>query len=194
MDNSPLFVCFSREALSRPSGPPAFHDEIADFARQIDRTRLREFFEHRFRWHWYPIVSSGMASFPVHGDLAMELSRSQSRECIGFAAEICAEEDGQRFISALGLLSLLCRGCDPPAVVDLLTRNFMPIRSKVPSNAIDPNIPYWFGRVAAYQLATGAVPIGFDGTFDLRGLNPPGKASDKDRSRPLGRGSPTDAH
>lgn len=173
MDKDYLFVCFSKEALNPPDGKPPFHDEIKDFAKNIDRERFRQFFEGRCRWHWYPLISERFLTFPTHGDLHGELSVEQRHECIGYAAEICSEEDGKRFISALGLLTLLCRACDTPVEVDQLTKHFMEIRGKVSSNAIDPNIRYWFSKVVSFQMATGVTPTGYIGDFDRAGLNAP---------------------
>jgi hypothetical protein len=65
MDNDHLFVCFSMEAANAPEGAPPFHDDIKEFAREIDRNRFRQFFEDRYHWHWYPIISSGFSSFPL---------------------------------------------------------------------------------------------------------------------------------
>jgi hypothetical protein len=173
MDNDHLFVCFSMEAANAPEGAPPFHDDIKKFAREIDRNRFRRFFEDRYHWHWYPIISSGFSSFPTHGDLHGELSEEKRHECIGFAAEICSEEDGKRFISALGLLTLLCRSCDAPSEVESLTKYFMRIRDKVTANAIDPNIHYWFSKIVLFQIATGVSPLGYVETFDRAGLNAP---------------------
>ncbi len=75
--------------------------------------------------------------------------------------------------SGLGLLSLLCRSVDKPQAVSELTLHFMAIRKHVTRNAIDPNIHYWFSKVALYQITTGVVPHGYDGPFDRAGLNAP---------------------
>jgi hypothetical protein len=172
MDNDLLFVCFSTNAIA-PSADAPLNEGIERFAAAIDRAGLRQFYEERCRWHWYPIVSAGFSSFPTHGDLVGELSERQLLDCIGYAADICREEDGERFISALGLLSLLCRHCDQPQEVPLLTRHFMEIRKRVSANAIDANIHFWFSKVALFQIATGAIPDGYTGTFDRAGLNAP---------------------
>lgn len=173
MDNDYLFVCFSPEALASPEGGVPLNEKIAEFAKTIDRDGLRSFFEERFRWHWYPVVSAGFNSFATHGDLNGEINEEKRLECIGYAAEICAEEDGKRFVSALGLLSLLCRGCEAPKDVPALTQHFMEIRKRVTANSIDPNIPFWFSKVALFQLGTRVVPDGYVGTFDRTGLNAP---------------------
>jgi hypothetical protein len=97
----------------------------------------------------------------VHGDLPSVLSPAQRLEAIGYAATICAREDGQRFISALGLLYLLCcsvRRRGKPVAVPELTKHFMRIREATTRNAIDSNIDHWFSQVADYQFKTGVVP------------------------------------
>jgi hypothetical protein len=53
--------------------------------------------------------------------------------------------------------------------------HFMQIREGVTRNAIDPNIPFWFSKVALYQLNTSTIPKGYDGSFDRAGLNAPDK-------------------
>ena len=173
MDNDHLFVCFSREALVAPAGVPPFHEDIKTFAAELDQQKFEQFFEGRFNWHWYPIVTMGTSSFTSHGDLPGKLSEDGLLRAIGYAATICAREDGNRFISGLGLLSLLCRSLDEPKEVPLLTENFMTIRTNVTKNDIDPNIHYWFSKVALYQLRTGIVPEGYQGVFDRAGLNAP---------------------
>ena len=170
MDNDLLFVCFSTNAVA-PSADAPLAEGIENFAAAIDRSALRQFYEERYRWHWYPIVSAGFSSFPTHGDLVGELSEWQIHDCIGYAAEICREEDGKRFVSALGLLSLLCRSSEQPKEVPQLSERFMKIRESVTANKIDANIPYWFSKVALFQIATGAVPSGYTGSFDRAGLN-----------------------
>ena len=173
MHNDHLFVSFSKDAASAPIGYPPFHDEIETYAKSLDRAGLQRFFERRYQWHWYPVVTSGLSSFPVHGDLLEVLSQEQVLECIGYAAELCATEDGKRFISALGLLTMLCRFCESPRNVPALTESFVQIRQRVAANAIDPNIGYWFSNAAVFQLATGVVPNGYTGSFDRAGLNAP---------------------
>jgi hypothetical protein len=172
MDNDLLFVCFSTNAIA-PSADAPLNEGIEKFAATIDRVGFRQFYEERCRWHWYPIVSAGFSSFPTHGDLVGELSEQQIHECIGYAAEICWEEDGKRFVSALGLLSLLCRSSEQPKEVQQLSEHFMKIRERVTANEIDSNIPYWFSKVALFQIATGAVPRGYRGSFDRAGMNAP---------------------
>jgi len=175
MDNDHLFVCFSEEAQSAPIGEPAFHEQIKDFAANLTERTLTDFYEKRFAWHWYPTITSGFSSFPVHGDLPGELNDAQRLEAIGYAASICSREDRKRFISALGLLSLLCRACEEPEEVASLTKHFMRIRAGATQNAIDPNIPFWFSKVALFQLSTGVAPDGYTGSFDRAGLNAPEK-------------------
>jgi len=175
MDNDHLFVCFSKEAQSASNGEPPFHEEIKKFASSMTEETFFDFFEKRFAWHWYPIITSRLSSFPVHGDLPEELTEVQRLQAIGYAASICAREDRRRFISALGLLSLLCRAVETPQEVPTLTKNFIRIREAVTRNAIDPNIPYWFSKIALYQLSSGAVPDDYSGSFDRAGLNAPDK-------------------
>jgi hypothetical protein len=175
MDNDLLFVSFSTNAIA-PSDDAPLNEGIEKFAAAIDRVGFRHFYEERFRWHWYPIVSVGFSSFPTHGDLVGELSEQQIDDCIGYAAEICREEDEKRFVSALGLLSLLCRSCEQPKAVQQLSEHFVKIRERVTANEIDPNIPYWFSKVALFQIATGVIPHGYSGTFDRAGLNAPKKS------------------
>jgi len=175
MDNDRLFACFSQEALSEPNGSPPFHEQIKEFAATFDEKTFCDFYEGRFKWHWYPIITSGMTSFPVHGDLPGELTESGLLQAIAYAATICARQDRKRFISALGLLSLLCRAVEKPQGVPSLSRKFMRIRESVTRNEIDPNISYWFSKIALYQLSTGIVPDGYEGTFDRAGLNAPEK-------------------
>ncbi|MEW6078484.1 MAG: hypothetical protein AB1724_11775 [Thermodesulfobacteriota bacterium] len=169
-----LFVCFSDDALIPTVGEPAFHTQIKDFAANLTKDTFSEFYEKRFEWHWYPIIS-GFSSGPVHGDLPGELTDERLLEAIGYTASICAREDQKRFISALGLLSLLCRNCEKPEEVPSLTKHFMQIRESVTRNAIDPNIPYWFSKVVLFQLSTGVVPDGYSGSFDRDGLDAPDK-------------------
>lgn len=175
MDTDHLFVCFSEEAQSPPNGSPPFHDNIKDFAAKLDESNFEKFFEGRYTWHWYPIITSGLSSFPVHGDLPEHLNQDQLLRAIGYAATICSREDGRRFISALGFLSLLCRAVDPPQRVSALSKHFMQIRESVTRNAIDPNIPFWFSKIALYQLNTATVPDGYADSFDRAGLNAPDK-------------------
>lgn len=160
MNNDHLFVCFSMDAAAVPEGEPPFHKEIKQFAKTINREGFRQFFEARYLWHWYPIISSGFSSFPTHGDLNEELTEEQRYQFIGYAAEICAAEDGKRFISAFGLLTLLCRSCDAPREVPALTECFMQICRLARTNAIDPNILYWLSKIVAFQVATGVMPKG----------------------------------
>lgn len=175
MDDDYLFVCFSHDALDGSNGEPPFYNDIKTFAVNLNEQSFTEFFEKRFAWHWYPIMTSGFSSCPVHGDLTEELTDKGRCLAIGYAAPICAREDGKRFISGLGLLSLLCRSVEKPQVVPALTTHFMHIREVVTRNAIDANIPYWFSKIAFYQLQTGVTPEGYQGTFDLAGLNAPDK-------------------
>jgi hypothetical protein len=170
-----MFVCFSDDAKTPPVGEPAFHTQIKEFAANLTKDTFSEFYEKRFEWHWYPIITSGFSSGPVHCDLTDELTDKQLLETIGYAASICAREDLKRFISALGLLSLLCRNCEKPEEVPSLTKHFMQIRESVTRNAIDPNIPYWFSKVVLFQLSTGVIPDGYSGSFDRDGLNAPDK-------------------
>lgn len=188
MDDDLLFVCFSMEAANPPEGEPPFHDAIEEFARDPSREQFRQFFEGRYLWHWYPIISSGFYSFAAHGDLLAELSEEKRHQCIGFAAEICAEEDGKRFISALGLLTFLCGGCSAPVEVEPLTKHFLNIREKVTANAIDENIHYWFSKIVLFQIATGVTPMGYRGSFDRAGLNAPEKHGPTDTRRTSDRG------
>lgn len=175
MDNDHPFVCFSQEAQCAPHGSPPFHEQIKEVAATLNERTLADFYEGRFAWHWYPIITSGFSSFPVHGDLPEALTESGRIEAIDYAAEICAREDRKRFISSLGLLSLLCRSVEKPKAVQALTKNFMRIRESVTRNAIDPNIPFWFSKIALYQITTGIVPDGYEGNFDRAGLNAPDK-------------------
>jgi len=175
MDIDDLFVCFSGEALSAPNDKPPFHEGIKDFASSLTEATFCDFYEKRFEWHWYPIISVGPSSFTAHGDLPAALTEEQRLLAIGYAASICAREDRRRFISALGLLALLCRAIEIPQDVPALTKNFMRIRESVTRNAIDPNIPYWFSKVALFQLSTGVIPDGYSGSFDRDGLNAPDK-------------------
>ena len=46
----------------------------------------------------------------------------------------------------------------------------MAIRELVTRNAIDPNIRFWFSKIALYQMNRGVVPNGYEGTFDHAGL------------------------
>lgn len=175
MNDDDLFVCFSFDAQETPVGEPAFHKQISRFAATMTEKTFSEFYEKRFAWHWYPIITNGLSTFPTHGNLFNELTESQKLEAIGFAASICAREDRKRFISALGLLSFLCRSCKKYQEVISLTTHFVRIREATTLNAIDPNIPYWFSKVASFQLSTGVVPEGYNGTFDRTGLNAPKK-------------------
>jgi hypothetical protein len=174
MENDDLFVCFSKKALLPTRGRPLFHDNIKEFAATLDEASFSRFFEARYAWHWYPIITSGFSSGAVHGDLPERLRPEQRLEAIGYAAAICAREDGHRFISALGLLYLLCQAVcrrgNPVAVPELI-RHFMSIREATTRNAIDPNIHHWFGVIAHYQFKTGVVPDGYVGAFGRAGLN-----------------------
>lgn len=175
MDNDHLFVCFSEEALTPSKGTFPIHDKVKDFEDTLDEHTFESLFEACYLWHWYPIISSFISTFPVHSDIYERLSQDQLLRAIGYAASICAREDGRRFISALGLLSLLCRAVDSPQQVPALNRHFMQIREGVTRNAIDPNIPFWFSKVALYQLNTATIPNGYHGSFDRAGLNAPDK-------------------
>jgi hypothetical protein len=175
MDTDHLFVCFSQDALSPTDGSPPFHESIQEFTANIDVSSFKEFFEGRRKWHWYPIITSGLSSFPVHGDLPDHLSDQQMLQAVGWAATICSQEDGKGFISALGLLSLMCRSVNEPKPVPALSKHFMTIRKAVTRNTIDPNIPYWFSKVVLFQLQTGIPPENYTGSFDRSGLNAPDK-------------------
>lgn len=167
----PLFRAFSKHALESPDEPPPFVDEMSEFARGLDAERLEAFFEARHEWHWYPILTLGFTSGSVHHDLIDELDREGLLRAIGYAAPICAREDGKRFVSALGLLMMLCRAVEDPAPVEELTAHFMAIRGAAERNAIDSNIRHWFGMVAIFQRDSGAEPAGFDGSWFMP---PPG--------------------
>lgn len=173
MDNDFPFVCFSPEALGGTKGDATYHEGIEEFVKNLDENSLNSFYEERFRWHWYPILSSGFNSFSVHQDLTSLLKGEKLRDSIGWAAIIASREEGQRFIAALGLLSFLCREDENPKEVSLLTKHFMEIRERVCRNAIDPNIKFWFSKVALYQINTGVMPEGYSGSFDRAGLNAP---------------------
>jgi len=175
MDNDFRFVCFSPEALKNPVGDVPFLDGLEDFSRNLTEQSLNEFFEGRFRWHWYPILSAGFNSFSIHSDLTTLLHGEKLHEAIGWAALIASREDGRRFIAALALLSFLCRQEPTPKEVPSLTEHFMEIRERVTRNAIDPNISFWFSKIALYQLNSGAMPHGYNGDFDRGGLNAPVK-------------------
>jgi hypothetical protein len=172
-DDGLLFVAFSYDALEEANGAAPFHSDLKSFVEALEESSFNEFFDARFAWHWYPIVTRGFSSFPAHGDLPGELDKPRLLNAIGWSAAICAREEGKRFVSALGLLSLLCRSLDRPEPVAALSRHFMSIRERVTRNAIDRNIHYWFSRVAFYQWRTGEVPDGYGGTFDRAGLNAP---------------------
>jgi hypothetical protein len=173
LDEDNLFVCFSNDALEAPRGEPPFHDNICDFAATIDKHSFLEFFEGRFAWHWYPIISSGLSTFPTHGDLPDNLNEDKRLLAVGYAASICAQEEGKRFISGLGLLFLLCGSVKTPKPVPELSCNFMAIRERVTRNAIDPNIHFWFSKIVLYQINTSVVPEGYNGSFDRKGMNAP---------------------
>lgn len=173
MDKDNLFVCFSPEACRNADGKPLFHDGIECFAKALTRETFQEFFEARYKWHWYPIWTRRMSTFSVHEDLPQYLRATQVLDGIGYASEICAREDGRRFISGLGLLALLCRWVEHPSAVTGLSDNFMAVRSGVTQNAIDPNIEYWFSKVASYQFKSGIVPKDYTGSFDVQGLCAP---------------------
>jgi hypothetical protein len=175
MGDDHLFVCFSEEAQAAPIGEPPHHENIKDFAANLDESSFEHFINGRYAWHWYPIITSGFSSFPVHGDLPEHLNQDQLLRATGYTATICSREDGRRFISALGLLALLCRAVDSPQGVPALTQNFMFIRESATRNSIDPNILFWFSNAALYQLNTSVVPDGYDGSFDRAGLNAPDK-------------------
>ncbi|MEA1922759.1 MAG: hypothetical protein U9N63_08885, partial [Pseudomonadota bacterium] len=86
MDDDHLFVCFSQDALAAPNGTPPFHDEIKAFAANLNKTSFSEFYEGRFNWHWYPIVTNSVSSFSTHEDLLSELTKSAVLRAIGYAA------------------------------------------------------------------------------------------------------------
>lgn len=154
---------------------PPFHETIKDVFAKLDERTFSEFYEGRFTWHWYPIITSGFISYYVHGDLPKTLPEDVLLQAIGYAASICGREDGKRFISGLGLLSLLCSNIENPLENPFLTKNFLQIRESTVRNAIDPNIPFWFSKIALYQLHTGVAPDRYDGNLDLAGLNAPDK-------------------
>ena len=172
LDYYQLFECFSPEALA-PREKPPFYDCIRDFATTLDAQSFTNFFNARFKWHWYPVGTVRLCSFPTNGDLVKALNEKQTLAAIGYAASMCAQENGKRFISALGLLSLLCQSIKQEQPVPALTQSFMAIRELVTRNAIDVNISFWFSKVALYQINTGVVPDGYGGTFDRAGLNAP---------------------
>jgi len=180
LDYYELFVCFSPEALA-PCEKPPFYDCIRDFATTLDAQSFTNFFNARFKWHWYPVGTVGLSSFSTNGDLVEALNEKQTLAAIGYAASMCTQENGKRFISALGLLSLLCQSIKQEQPVLALTQSFMAIRELVTRNAIDENIRFWFSNVALYQINTGVVPYGYGGTFDRAGL----KAPTDDSTTPL---------
>ena len=176
MDSDYPFVCFSPDALEGAEGDAPFSEGIDEFARNLTEQLLTKFYEGRFHWHWYPIWSFGFNSFSVHSDLTTRLQGEKLREAIGWAATIASREEGRRFISALGLLSFLCREDNTPKEVPLLSKHFMAIRERVTriaDDATDPNISFWFSKIALFQLNTGVMPDDYSGTFDRPGLNAP---------------------
>jgi len=178
LDNDFPFVCFSPKALAGFEGQAPHSEDIEEFAKNLDESSLISFYEGRYKWFPYPILSRGFNSFPVHGDLTTRLQGKKLNDAIGWAATIASNEEGDRFISALGLLCFLCREEKIPKEVPLLTKHFMAIRERISRNADntdDPNISYWFSKVALFQLNTGIIPEGFSGSFDRAGLNAPGK-------------------
>ena len=170
-----LFVYFSPDATERPTEKAPFHDEIAEFAEGVDREKFREFFEARFRWHWYPIITYRVSSFPCYADLNGVLAEDVRHRCIGYCAEICAEEEDKRFVSAMGALAMLCTSCRAAKEAPELTGHFMQIRKKAGEFPDDPNVSFWFSQVVVFQIATGVVPQGYTGSFDRPGMNAPEK-------------------
>jgi hypothetical protein len=170
-----LFIYFSPDATENPDGKAPFHDEIAEFAEGVDREGFREFFEERYRWHWYPIITHRFSSFPCHADLNGVLTEDGRHRCIGYCAEICAEEEGKRFVSAIGSLAMLCTSCKTPTEAPALTEHFMQIRKTAGEFPDDPNVSFWFSKVVVFQIATKAVPKGYTGSFDRPGMNAPEK-------------------
>ena len=173
MDNDYLFVYFSPLAQLTEAGRPPFSDVIEEYVRKLDEKSFNAFFEARFLWHWYPILTYGFNSWPVNRDLVCLLKGDKLRDAIGWSSTLATREDGQRFISALGLLSFLCREEKSPKEVPLLTKHFMTIRNLATSNQVDLNIGFWFSKIALFQLNTGVIPTGYEGTFDRAGLNIP---------------------
>ena len=173
MDNDYPFVCFSPLAQSTAAGRPPFSDIIEEYAGNLDEKSFDAFYEARFLWHWYPILSYRFNSWPVNRDLICLLKGDKLRDAIGWSSTLASREDGQRFICALGLLSFLCREEKCPKEVPLLTKHFMTIRDIATSNQVDPNIGFWFSKIALFQLNTGVNPTGYEGTFDRAGLNIP---------------------
>jgi len=170
--NTPPFVVFSLKAVLNTAEQPPLHNGIESIGRSLTKDSFLSLFEARLSWHWYPIVSAGLASFPTFEDLLAVLDDSLRLKAIGWSAQLAATADGERFVSALGLLSLLCRTATNRQPVEELTEHLLEIRSKVSLNAIDKNVPYWFSRIAAYQLATGVLPSGYTGAFTVDALNP----------------------
>ncbi len=165
MRHDPLFRAFSQHALEPFEGPAPFHAEIESFAAQLDGPRLEEFFEARCAWHWYPVITDGFASGSLYCDIVDALSQEQLPAAIGYAAVICAREDGQRFVSALGLLTELTKVVEQPVPVAELAEHWRAIRDAAERNAIDSNVEYWFNLVSWFQKEGGVEPVGFDGRW-----------------------------
>ncbi len=137
------------------------------------RETFFEFFEARLDQHWYPVVSDGLSAILTFADLPPKLDDTGRRFAIGWTAEIAATAEQERFVAALGLLALLARSAPKTEEVPELSRTFVAIRDRIAPNAIDANVPYWFSRIAAYQIGTGIVPPGHEGELTAHLLNPP---------------------
>jgi uncharacterized protein (DUF1810 family) len=167
----PPFVRFSLYSVPKGDG------KIPHWLTPRDRgTWSREtflaFFEARLDQHWYPVVSDGLSATLTFADLPPKLDDTEYRLAIGWTAEIAATAEHERFVAALGLLALLARIAPRTEEVAELSRAFVAIRDRVAPNAIDANVPYWFSRVAAYQIGTGIVPPGHAGELTAQSLNP----------------------
>ncbi len=72
--NTPPFVVFSLKAVLNTAQEPPLHAEIESIGRSLTKDSFLSLFEARLSWHWYPIVSAGLASFPSFEDLRAVLS------------------------------------------------------------------------------------------------------------------------
>jgi uncharacterized protein (DUF1810 family) len=168
----PPFIHFSPHAA--PKGDGTLPRWIAPRERGTwYRETFREFFDTRVEQHGYPVVSDGLSAHLTFADLPPKLDEAEHRLAIGWTAEIAAFAQDERFVAALGLLALLAQHARKIEEVPELSNAFGAIRDRVVLHAIDPNVPYWFRSVAAYQSGTGVVPPGHTGELTTESLNPP---------------------
>jgi len=177
MPPDPTVVHYAPAILEPPAGELPYAKGMEQLVAGLEEPAFRLWFDARFAWYPYPVLAMGIRNVFVHSDLPHRLNEAQVQQAIYWAASLCAESAGARYVSALALLAQLCAAMEEPQAVEGLSGRFMAIRAKAAGFPADANVAYWFSWVARYQLATGVAPLGYTGTMDRAGLNAERSAS-----------------